>query len=75
MSDFPRHEAEVRGRGGMVAVFAVEDPRRIPGVAEMRSDAGAQRRPGAPRPHDGPAQGPSPEVGADQRVGTGGSLE
>ena len=75
MSDFPRHEAEVRGRGGMVAVFAVEDPRLIPGVAEMRGGAGADPRSGAPRPHDRPDQGPSPGAGADQRVGTGGSLE
>ena len=75
MSDFPRHEAEVRGRGGMVAVFAVEDPRRIPGVAEMRPAAGADRQAGAPRPHGAGAQGPSPDPGADQRVGTGGSLE
>ncbi len=65
MSDFPRHEAEVRGRGGMVAVFAVQDPRRIPGVAEMGGAADADR----------PDQAPSPDAGADQRVGTGGSLE
>ena len=44
-SDLPGHETEVRGCGGIVAVFAVEGPRRIPGVTEIRSGAsGGGRR-------------------------------
>jgi adenylate cyclase len=57
---------------GHYAQFAGDGLMALYGV---RGEAGADRRPAAPRPNDQPDQGPSPAAGADQRVGTGGSLE